>query len=30
MNDYACRNADKDGDQSIDHPYDQLYDNGGT
>jgi hypothetical protein len=30
MNDYSCRNDDKDGDQNIDQPYDQYYYNVGT
>jgi len=30
MNDYACHNTDKDGDQNIDHPYDQVNCNVGT
>jgi hypothetical protein len=30
MNDYACCNVDKDGDQNTNHPYDQLDDNVGT
>jgi hypothetical protein len=30
MNEYVCRNVDKDGYQNIDRPYEQLNDNVGT
>jgi len=30
MNDLACHNGDKDGDQNTDLPYDRFFDNEGS